>query len=341
MVSSCCYDKTEWHGTPAHMNLRQLRALNEVVKQGLRISAAAEALHTSQPGVSRQILELEQELDVGIFVRKRNRLVGITEPGRALLDVAQRILRDADSMRTIAHDYSSKDTGHLTIATTHTHACYTLPKFVQRFSARYPRVQLSLREGTPAQCCDIVASAEADIAIVTETSEIFESLLTLPAYRLSRCVVTPVGHPLLKAKPLTLAKIARYPLITYDSNFSSRRIVDRAFSKEGLKPTIVLSAIDADVSKKYVTLGLGVALLPTITYENKVDKQLRARNVDHLFDRGIVNVCVRKNGYLREYVYAFISMFAPHLTRRVVSRSLDADEGASGPSRRDVPLADF
>ena len=323
------------------MNLRQLRALNEVVKQGLRISAAADALHTSQPGVSRQISELEQELGVGIFVRKHNRLVGITEPGRTLIEVAQRILNDAESMRTIASDYGSKDTGHLAIATTHTHACYTLPKFVQRFSARYPRVQLSLREGTPAQCSEIVALAGADIAIVTETSEVFDSLVTLPAYKLSRCLVTPVGHPLLKEKQLTLEKIARYPLITYDSSYSSRRIVDRAFSKAGLTPTIVLSAIDADVSKKYVTLGLGVALLPAIAYEKKTDKQLRAKNVDHLFDHGIVNVCVRKNSYIREYVYAFISMFAPHLTRRVISRSLETKEGKTGLLRTDVPFANF
>ena len=322
------------------MTLRQLRALQEVVKQGLRISAAAEALHTSQPGVSRQILELEQELGVSIFVRKRGRLVSVTDAGEALLTVAERMLGDAASLRTIASDYSSKDTGQLSIATTHTHACYTLPRVIQQFSAAYPRVQLSLREGTPAQCCEIVATAGADVAITTQTSEVFESLATLPAYRLARCLILPVRHPLLKEKNLTLDKIARYPLITYDSTFSSRRSVDRAFAARGLTPNIVLRAIDADVSKKYVALGLGVAILPTITYDARLDKSLRTLDVDHLFDQGLVNVCLRKGSYIREFIYAFITMFAPHLTRRVVSRSLASDAPAITPAH-EVPIADF
>ena len=322
------------------MNLRQLRALSEVVKQGLRISAAAKALHTSQPGVSRQILELEDELGVSIFIRKHNRLLDVTEPGRALIDVAQRILRDIESMRAIANDYSSEDTGRLTIATTHTHACYTLPRFINQFSKRYPHVQLELREGSPAQCCEMVIGAGADIAITTQTSETFENLVTLPAYKLSRCLVTPRSHPLLKVKNLTLHKLAQYPLITYDNSFSSRRIIDRAFVKEGLTPTIVLSAIDADVSKKYVNLGMGVALVPAITYDAKTDKNLRARNVDHLFEHGLVNVCVRKSGYLRKYVYEFIAMFAPHLTPRIVARSLSAAESTTGSTPREVPFAE-
>lgn len=321
------------------MNLHQLRAVSEVVKQGLSISAAAENLHTSQPGVSRQILELERELDVGVFVRKRNRLIALTEPGRALVEMAQRILRDVESMRNIARDHSGKETGSLTIATTHVHAYYTLPKVIQRFSSRYPRVQLRLREGTPALCADIVASAEADIAIVTESPGLFEKLITLSACRLSRCLVAPVGHPLLKVTSLTLKKIASYPLITYDKSFSSRRIVDQAFAREGLEPNIVLSVIDADVGKKYASLGLGVALLPTIAYDPKVDKRLRARTVDHLIEKGTVYVCLRKNSYLRSYVYAFISMFAPHLTRALVSRCLDTNGGESGPPPPNVPLA--
>ncbi|HYC48180.1 MAG TPA: LysR substrate-binding domain-containing protein [Burkholderiales bacterium] len=320
------------------MTLRQLRALQEVVKQGLSISAAAAALHTSQPGVSRQILELEQELGVSIFVRKRGRLVSITEAGEALLAVADRMLSDAASLRTIASDYSSKDTGQLSIATTHTHACYTLPRVIQQFSAAFPRVQLSLREGTPSQCCEILAAGGADIAIVTQTSEVFESLATLPAYRLPRCLVVPLGHPLLAERKLTLEKIARFPLITYDSTFSSRRSVDRAFAARGLTPNIVLRAIDADVSKKYVALGLGVAVLPTIAYDATLDPSLRALDVDHLFDQGLVNVCLRKGGYIREFVYAFITMFAPHLTRRLVLRSLSADAAATPPVH-DLPAA--
>jgi len=323
------------------MNLRQLRALSEVVAQGLSISGAATALHTSQPGVSRQILELEEELGIDVFVRKNNRLVGITEPGRILIAVAQRVIRDIESMRMIATDYSAQDTGHLTIATTHTHACYTLPRVIQQFVVRYPKVRLHLKEGTPAQCCEAVASAAADLAIVTETTEQFDSLIALPAYQLSRCVVAPAGHPLLRAKKLTLRKIAAYPLITYDTSFSSRRIIDRAFAREHLQPDIVLSAIDADVSKKYVSLGLGVALLPAITYDAKTDKGLGAKSVDHLLEHGQVNVRVRKNSYLRAYLYAFIAMFAPHLTKRVVQRYLDSKSGDVSLPSKDIPVAGF
>jgi LysR family transcriptional regulator, cys regulon transcriptional activator len=321
------------------MTLRQLRALHEVARQGLRISAAARALHTSQPGVSRQILELEQDLGVDIFVRKRGRLVAITEAGQALLAVADRMLADAEALRQIAGDYSTKEFGNLAIATTHTHACYTLPAVIKQFSAAYPGVQLTLREGTPAQCCELVATAGADLAIVTQTSEVFESLAVLPAYRVSRSLVLPIGHPLLKERELTLEKVARYPLITYDSTFSSRRSVDHAFAVRGLAPKIVLQAIDADVSKKYVELGLGIAVLPTITYQAKQDRRLRIRGADHLFEQGVVNVYLRKDRYIREFLYVFITMFAPHLTRRVVVRALQG-ESARLPLR-DVPVADF
>ena len=321
------------------MNIRQLRALCEVVKQGLRISAAAEALHTSQPGVSRQIIELEEELGVAIFVRRRNRIIGVSEPGRTLIALAERIVRDAESMRSVAADYSGEGAGTLTIATTHTHACYTLPKFIQSFSARFPRVALHLREGSPAQCCEMVAQAEADIGIVTETSEALETIATLPAYRLSRCLVTPADHPLLKAKPLTLEKIARFPLITYDASFSSRRSLDLAFAKKGLTPRIVLRAIDADVSKKYVSLGLGVAILPKIAFQPDTDRSLRARELEGLLDHGLVSVCIRKGSHLREYVYAFISEFAPHLKRRVVDKALRSEDASF--DEVEVPFAQF
>jgi LysR family cys regulon transcriptional activator len=315
--------------------------LCEVVKQGLRISAAAEALHTSQPGVSRQILELEEELGVDIFVRRRRRIIAVSEPGRALIALAQRIVRDAENMRSVAADYSGEGVGVLTIATTHTHACYTLPKFIRAFSARFPNVALHLREGAPAQCCEMVAQAEADIGVITEPAEALENIATLPAYRLPRCLVTPVGHPLLKSKPLTLEKIARFPLITYDSGFSSRRSLDRAFAKKGLTPNVVLRAIDADVSKTYVSLGLGVAILPKIAVEPGVDQALRVRDLEGLLEHGLVNVCLRTDSRLRDYVYAFIAGFAPHLTRRVVDKALRGIEGDSPVAARDVPFADF
>jgi len=308
------------------MNLRQLRSLCEVVDRGLKISDAAQAMFRSQPSISRQIQELEAELGVSIFRRKRNRVVELTPQGREALAIARRIVNDVDNLARLGEEYAGARRGQFTIATTHTQARYTLPDVVQRFQRAYPEVGLSLRQGTPAQCCELVQRSEADLAICTETSSEYGDLLQLGCYRLNRSVVAPRGHPLLRVKPLTLQAIARYPVITYDEGFSGRTIVDHAFKAQGLKPAVVLSAIDADVSKTYVEKGLGIAILATVAFDAKRDLQLRRIDARHLFAASRLNVVVRRDVYLRGFMLDFVRLFAPSL-RRIDLEHLCAGEG--------------
>ena len=304
------------------MKLQQWRYVDEVVKQGLSISEAAEALHTSQPGISKQIRLLEQELGVEIFVRHGKRVVALTEPGQQILNIIRRLLRDAENLRQVAMEFASQDSGSLTIATTHTQARYALPPVVQRFTARYPKVRLSLRQGSPMQIAELVTSGEADIAIATEAIELFQELVMLPCYEWNRCVVTPPGHPLLKEKTLTLEAIARHPIITYDFAFTGRTAINKAFQAKGLTPNVVLTAIDADVIKTYVELGLGVGIMARMAFDPERDRTLRARDASHLFETSVTRIGIRRDSYLRGYVYDFIEMFAPHLTRKVVAAAV-------------------
>lgn len=312
------------------MNIHQLRAICEVIKQGMKISTAAEVLHKSQPGISRQVREIEDELGITIFRRRKNKIESLTPPGREVARVAERVLRDLENLRLIGKEYSRQDAGDLTIATTHTQARYSLPQVIESFTRRFPGVGLTLRQGNPVQCCELVAAGEADIAIATETERSFDELIALPAYRLARCIVARHDHPILKERRLTLAKLARFPLITFDPAFSARRAVTDAFSAAGLKPRIVLSAVDADVSKAYVERGMGIAILPRIALDPAKDRKLRALDADRLFKVGMLNVLVRKRAWLRSYMFSFISLYAPHLTRDVVQRAL---------AGRDVDLA--
>lgn len=308
--------------TGASMKLQQWRYVDEVVKQGLSISEAAEALHTSQPGISKQIRLLEQELGVEIFVRHGKRVVALTEPGQQILNIIRRLLRDAENLRQVAMEFASQDSGSLTIATTHTQARYALPPVVQRFTARYPKVRLSLRQGSPMQIAELVTSGEADIAIATEAIELFQELVMLPCYEWNRCVVTPPGHPLLKEKTLTLEAIARHPIITYDFAFTGRTAINKAFQAKGLTPNVVLTAIDADVIKTYVELGLGVGIMARMAFDPERDRTLRARDASHLFETSVTRIGIRRDSYLRGYVYDFIEMFASHLTRKVVAAAV-------------------
>ena len=307
------------------MNLRQLRSLCEIVDRGLRISDAAQALFRSQPSVTRQIQELEAELGVPIFRRKRNRVVELTPQGREALVIARRIVNDVDNLARLGEEYAQARSGLFTVATTHTQARYTLPDVIERFQRDYPEVRLSLRQGTPVQCCELVQRSRADLAICTETSSHYENLLQLGCYRLNRSVVVPRGHPLLRVKPLTLQAIARYPVITYDEGFSGRTIVDEAFKAQGLNPAVVLSAIDADVSKTYVEKGLGIAILATVAFDAKRDLHLRRIDARHLFAASRLNVVVRRDAYLRGFMLDFIRLFAPAL-RRIDLGHLSAGE---------------
>jgi LysR family cys regulon transcriptional activator len=304
------------------MNLQQLRYLNEIVRRGLNISDAASALYTSQPGISKQIRLLEEELGIEIFVRSGKRLVAVTEPGKAILDIAQRMLHDAENLKQVGEEFQSQDSGHLTIATTHTQARYALPPVVKQFIKRYPKVKLGLHQGNPTQIAEQVLNGEADVAIATESLALYDELVTLPCYEWHHCVVVSPKHPLLEEKKLTLAKIAQYPIITYDFAFSGRGKINEAFEKAGIEPNIALTAIDADVIKTYVELGLGIGILAEIAFIPERDRHLRKIEAGHLFKPNTTRIAIRKNEYLRGYTYDFIELFAPHLTRAVVAKAM-------------------
>lgn len=304
------------------MKLQQLRYLNEICNQRLNLSAAAEALHTSQPGISKQIRLLENELGVEIFVRNGKRVTAVTPPGKAILEIAQRILQEAGNLKQAAQDFSDQDSGSLTIATTHTQACYALPQVIQRFTARYPKVKLSLTQGNPVQICQYTINGQADICIATEAIATFEELAMLPCYGWNRCVIAPPRHPILKEKTLTLEAIAKYPIITYDHAFAGRSQINHAFATRGIKPNVVLTAIDSDVIKTYVTLGLGIGILAKMAFDPARDHNLRALDASHLFESSTTRIGVPRNAYLRGYVYDFIEMFAPHLGRKTIDEAV-------------------
>ena len=304
------------------MKIHQLRYVHEVARQGLSISAAADALFTSQPGVSKQIQLLEEELGLQIFQRNGKRLVGITEPGAQILALATRVLREMENIKRVGEEFSNVESGTLTIATTHTQARYRLPVAVKAFMEQYPQVKLNIHQGNPSQVTEQVASGEADIGIATESISLNTQLLCLPAYQWNRCLVMPHDHPLLKETPLTLKKIVEYPLITYDFAFTGGTLVTRVFSEAGVTPNVVLTAIDADVIKTYVSLGLGVGLLANMAYDKKRDTNLSMLDVSHLFPPSTTYIGVRKDAYLRGYMLGFIELLAPQLNRKAVNTAL-------------------
>lgn len=304
------------------MKLQQLRYICEVARNGLNVSAAAESLHTAQPGVSNQIKNLEDELQVQIFERSGKRLVGITVPGRAIVAIAEKILSESENIYKICDEYTSHAKGSLTVATTHTQARYALPETVQKFRKRYPSVTLHITQGNPTQIAEMVVSGDADIAIATEGIHLYDDLIMLPCYEWNRCIIAPEGHPVLDVNPLTLEAIAQYPLVTYDFAFAGRSKINLAFEKHGLKPDVVLTAIDSDVIKTYVELGLGIGLLASMAYSPERDIKLRKVDVAHLFEPSTTRIGVRRGSYLRGYTYDFIEMFAPHLTRQAIMEAL-------------------
>lgn len=304
------------------MKLQQLRYILEVAQRDLNVTAAAEALYTSQPGVSKQIRLLEQELGVEIFQRNGKQLAAITPPGEAILAITQRILRDVENIRRVATDYTSEARGSLSIATTHTQARYVLPPVIKAFVARYPEVSLHMHQGSPQQIAAMVAGGEVDLAIATEALELFEDVVMLPCYQWNRCVVVPPMHPLLAESPLTLEAVARYPIVTYVFGFTGRSMLDRAFNARGLKPNVVLTATDAEVIKTYVDLGLGVGIIATMAFDPEHDKGLRAIDAAHLFEPSTTSIGIRRGTYLRGFLYAFIELFAPQLTREVVDAAM-------------------
>jgi LysR family cys regulon transcriptional activator len=310
------------------MKLQQLRYLTEVVRRGLNVSEAAAALHTSQPGISKQIRALEDELGIQIFVRHGKRLVSITEPGKAVVAIAERILSEAQNLRRAGEEYANDQIGRLTIAATHTQARYALPKAVAAFKRRYPRVELVLQQGNPTQICEQVLAGEADLGVATEMIEDYQELVSLPVYQWNRCVVVPPRHPLLKAKPLTLERLAEHPIVTYDFAFANRSLMQKAFEARGLTPHVVLSAQDSDVIKTYVELGLGVGILAKMAFHPERDRALRAIDASHLFESSTTRLGIKRNAYLRRYAYEFIELFAPQLPRALVERTVMGQEGS-------------
>lgn len=305
------------------MKLQQLRFICGVAQRDLNVSEAAQAMYTSQPGMSKQIRQLEAELGVPIFSRVGKRFVDITPPGAAVLEIARRILHDVENLKKIGSEFASETRGELSIATTHTQARYALPAVVQAFRKKYPEVMLRIHQGNPAQIVEMVSNGEADIAIATEAVADAGSLVALPCYQWNRCVVVPARHALLRLRrKLTLADIAQYPIVTYDFAFAGSGQVSKAFEARGLSPNVILTAIDADVIKTYVQLGLGIGLLAAMAFDPAADKKLRALDVSHLFAPSTTQVGIRKGAYLRSFAFDFIELFAPHLTRAVVTKAL-------------------
>lgn len=311
------------------MNLQQLRYVRETVRQGLNLTEAANALFTSQPGVSKQIREFEDELGVTIFERRGKRFVALTEPGTRILEIIERVLQDVENLRRVGTEYASEDAGRLTIATTHTQARYTLPPVVAAFRKSYPRVQLHLQQGNPRAVAQMVIRGEADIGIATEALDQFPELVTLPGYQWRHCVVVPADHALLDTAQPTLADIARYPIVTYSPEFTGRTHVDAAFAARGLAIDVVLTAIDSDVIKTYVELGMGVGIIAAMAFDPERDRALRTIDGTPLFRVNTTRLALRRGAFLRGFTFEFIERFAPHLRRKAVEQAL-AGEAAAG-----------
>ena len=304
------------------MNFQQLRFVREAVRRNLNLTEVANNLFTSQSGVSKQIKDLEDELGIDIFVRRGKRLTGLTEPGKAVHQLIERMLLDAENMRRVARQFADEDTGHLVVATTHTQARYALPKVVREFTQVFPKVQLALRQGNPRQIAQMLIDGDADIAISTEALDRFADIVTFPCYSWHHIVVVPKHHPLVGRANVSLEEVAEYPVITYDRDFTGRSHIDESFARAGVLPDVVLTAIDADVIKTYVELGMGVGIVAAMAHDPKRDTELVALDSQHLFEGSTTRVGLRKGAFMRAFAYRFIEMFAPHLSETDIAGQL-------------------
>jgi LysR family cys regulon transcriptional activator len=305
-----------------NVNLQQLKYLCAVVDNGLNVSAAAEALYTSQPGISKQIRQLEDELGLRIFVRQGKRLTSLTPAGDVVVGTARRALREIGNLKRVADEFRSEDTGVLGIATTHTQARYVLPQVLSRFAARFPKVRLVLHQGNPVQVAIQTSAGDVDVGIATEALVEHPQLITLPCYQWNRGVLVPNGHPLIGVRPLTLEALARYPIITYDFSFTGRSAINAAFTARGLEPNVVLTALDADVIKTYVETGMGVGIVASMAYDARKDAGFALLDASHLFAASTTRLALRKGVFLRGFVYDFITLFAPQYTRSAIDTAL-------------------
>lgn len=308
------------------MNLHQLKFVREAVRQNFNLTEAAKALFTSQPGVSKAIIELEDELGVRIFERHGKRIKGLTPPGEAVVQLVDRLMRDIDSLKRVGAEFATRSEGELTVACTHTQARYVLPRVLPGFKQRYPKVHLSLLQGSPRQLAQWVLSGQADLAIATEALAQTPGLVTLPCYHWEHVVVVPLGHELADQE-LTLQSLRHHPIVTYDRAFAGRTTIDVAFSDAGLRADIVLEAIDADVIKTYVELGMGVGIIAGVAFDPDRDQHLQALPAGHLFGGHTTRVGMREGAFLRDYVYEFIEALAPALTPAVVRKQVEQGGG--------------
>ncbi len=304
------------------MKLQQLRYIWEVAHHDLNVSATAQSLFTSQPGISKQIRLLEDELDVEIFARSGKHLTHVTQVGEEVIAMAGNILRQVNAIKQVAQEYSDEKQGSLSIATTHTQARYALPAIIGEFRQNYPDVTLHMNQGSPEQIAELAASGGVDFAIATEGLELFHDLVMMPCYRWNRAVVVPKDHPLCAESRLTLEAVAKYPIVTYVFGFTGRSKLDDAFNQAGLSANVVFTATDTDVIKTYVRLGLGVGIIAQMAYEPSIDSDLVVLDASHLFASSVTQIGFRKGTFLRKYMLDFIAAFAPHLDAQKVQQAV-------------------
>jgi LysR family cys regulon transcriptional activator len=307
------------------MNLHQFRFVREAVRQNFNLTEAAKVLFTSQPGVSKAILELEDELGVDIFRRHGKRIRNLTEPGKRILTSIERILMEVETLKRVGKDFAAQDQGNFVIATTHTQARYALPRVLTEFTKLFPKVRVSIQQGSPQQIADMLIHDRADIAIATEGIAGIEGLLSLPGYQWQHVVAVQPDHPLLAKKNVSLEDLSEYPIITYDQAFAGRSRIDKAFLSKNLHPDVVLEAIDADVIKTYVETGMGIGIVAGVAYDAERDRNLRVIPAGHLFGNNVTKLAVKQNAYLRSFVYTFIELFSPTLTRKLVDQAMSGE----------------
>jgi LysR family cys regulon transcriptional activator len=303
------------------MKLQQLRYIWEVARHNLNVSQTADSLCTSQPGISKQIGLLEDELGLEIFSRHGKHLASVTPAGESILKTAGEIIQKVDSIKSITQEFCDETKGSLAVATTHTQCRYVLPDVISNFIDKFPDVALHMHQGTPTQISELAAGGTADFAIATEAMELYRDLVMLPCYSWNRAILVPKSHPLSQVSKLTIEELSRFPLVTYTFGFTGRSKLDEAFSAKGLAPRVVLTATDADVIKTYVRLGLGVGIVARMAFDAVDDDDLIAIDASHLFEPSITKIGFRRGSFLRGYMYDFIEMFAPHLTRDLVNEA--------------------
>jgi len=308
----------------AVMKLQQFRYIWEVAHHDLNVSATAQSLYTSQPGISKQIRLLEDELGVEVFERSGKHLTRITPAGQKIVEVAGEILQHVDNVKRLAQDYSEERQGSLSIATTHTQARYALPEVIRSFRAEYPDVVLHMNQGTPNQIAELAANGDVDFAIATEGMEHFNDLVMMPCYKWNRSIVVPRGHPLAEKDDLTLEDVAAQPLVTYVFGFTGRSRLDDAFKRGGHVPNVVFTATDTDVIKTYVRLGFGIGIIASMAFDPEADADLVARDASHLFTSSVTHIGCRKGTFLRKFMLDFIRRFAPHLSGDIVADAFAA-----------------